>query len=137
MDAAEKIANILTKVGSEAGNVQKSTIIPVGSSNAPGGGQVAQPLSSTITNGNSTPASSPNPIPNPNPSAAGGALSLLQMAEIMQRKLGYDKDLPVKAFIDEVSRDTLNARGKEELSRIITLSEKLQYIADKVGISFS
>jgi hypothetical protein len=59
------------------------------------------------------------------------------MAGIIKRELGYGKDLPVKTFIDEVSRDTLNAREKEELSRIITLSEKLQYIADKVGISFS
>ena len=137
MDAAEKIANILTKVGSEAGNVQKSIIIPVGSSNAPNGGHVVQPSASTVTthNGNSTPVSSPNPDPNRN--AAGGTLTVLQMAGIIKRELGYDKDLPVKNFIDEISSDALNESEIEELSRIKKLAEKLQYIAEKMGVSFS
>jgi hypothetical protein len=118
MDAAEKIANILTKVGSEAGNVQKSTIIPV-------------PVVHSVGSGTATSTSAPNPSPNPTPSVSDGTLTAVQMAETMKRELGYDKDLAINDLIERVSHDILDESESVELMKIKKVKEKLQLVTSK------
>jgi hypothetical protein len=66
-----------------------------------------------------------------------GKLTLLQLADIIKEKLGFDQSLPVNKLADAVSQAYLNQSQIDELIRIDKIPDKLQYIAITLGIETS